>query len=93
LNVIKPFQFYSKAELETIAVQLRLQVEQSRRRRLNADSIAEGIADYLDLCIVRKSIPADGQGNIAAMIVPVKKTVYINEDISELEGVKLASVT
>lgn len=86
MKVIKPFRFYSKAELETIATRLRLQVEQSRRRRLNADSIAEGIADYLDLCIVRKSIPADKQGNIAAMIVPVKKLVYINEDIAALEG-------
>ena len=86
MNVIKPFRFYSKAELETIATKLRSQVEQSRRRRLNADSIAEGIADYLDLCIVRKSIPADRQGKIAAMIIPVKKLVYINEDISALEG-------
>ena len=86
MNVIKPFSFYSKVELETIAAKLRLQVEQSCRRRLKADSIAEGIADYLDLCIVRKSIPADRQGNIAAMIIPVKKLVYINEDISALEG-------
>ncbi|WP_319421975.1 ImmA/IrrE family metallo-endopeptidase [Pleurocapsa sp. FMAR1] len=86
MNVIKPFRFHSKAELETIAAKLRSQVEQSRRRRLNADSVAEGIADYLDLCIVRKSIPADRQGKIAAMIIPVKKLVYINEDISALEG-------
>ena len=86
MNVIKPFRFYPKAELENIAAKLRLQVEQSRRRRLCADSVAEGIADYLDLCIVRKSIPADRQGNIAAMIIPVKKIVYINEDISALEG-------
>ena len=86
MNVIKPFRFYSKAEIETIATRLRSQVEQSRRCRLNADSIAEEIADYLDLCIVRKSIPADEQGNIAAMIVPVKKLVYINEDIAALEG-------
>lgn len=86
MNVIKPFRFYPKDELETIATELRLKVEQSRRRRLKADSIAEGIADYLDLSIVRKSIPADRQGNIAAMIIPVKKLVYINEDISALEG-------
>lgn len=86
MDVIKPFRFYSKIELETIASKLRLQVEQSRRRRLKADSVAEGIADYLDLCIVRKSIPADRQGNIAAMIIPVKKLVYINEDMSALEG-------
>lgn len=86
MNVIKPYRRYSKAELETIASNLRQEVEQSRRRRLKADSIAEGIADFLKLDIVWRSIPADRQGNIAAMIVPVKKTVYINEDISALEG-------
>ena len=86
MNVIKPFLFYPKIELETRASNLRQEVESSRRRRLKADSIAEGIADYLDLRIVRKSIPADRQGNIAAMIIPVKKLVYINEDISALEG-------
>lgn len=86
MNVIKPYRRYSVDELENIASNLRLEVEQSRRRRLNADSVAEGIADYLDLCIVRKSIPADRQGSIAAMIIPVKRLVYINEDISALEG-------
>ena len=86
MNVIKPFRWYSKVELETIASDLRLQVEQNRRRRLKADSIAEGIADFLELDIIWRSIPADRQGNIAAIIVPVKKTVYINEDIPALEG-------
>ena len=86
MNVIKPYRRYSVDELENIASNLRLEVEQSRRRRLNADSVAEGIADYLALCIVRKSIPADRQGSIAAMIIPVKRLVYINEDISALEG-------
>ena len=86
MDIIKPFRFYSKDQLEDIATKLRFQVEKSRRRRLNADSIAEGIADYLDLCIMRKSIPADGQGKIAAIIVPLEKLIYINEDIDALEG-------
>ncbi len=40
----------------------------------------------LELDIIWKSIPGDRQGNIAAMIVPVKKLVYINEDILALQG-------
>ena len=30
------------------------------------------------------SIPKDDQGNIAAMIIPIKKLIYINEDIPAL---------
>ena len=86
MNVIKPYRFYPKREIETIASNLRCSVEQNRRRRLTAESVAEGIADFLELDIIWKSIPGDRQGDIAAMIVPVKKRVYINEDISELQG-------
>jgi Zn-dependent peptidase ImmA (M78 family) len=86
LNVIKPYRFYPKQEIETIASNLRLQVEQSRRRRLTAESVSEGIADFLELDVIWKGIPGDQQGNIAAMIVPVKKLVYINDDIPALKG-------
>jgi Zn-dependent peptidase ImmA (M78 family) len=86
LNVVKPYRFYSKHEIETIASNLRHSVEQSRRRRLTAESVAEGIADFLELDIIWKSILGDRQGNIAAMIIPVKKLVYINEDIPALQG-------
>jgi Zn-dependent peptidase ImmA (M78 family) len=86
LNVIKPFQKYSSVELETIASNLRLEVEQNRRRRLSADSIAEGIADFLDLSIMWENIPADRQGDIAAMIFPTKQTIVINSSVSLLEN-------
>ena len=86
MNVIKPYRFYPEQEIETIASNLRFSVEQNRRRRLSTESVAEGIADYLELDIVWKSISSDRQGNIAAMIVPVKKRVYINEDIPALQG-------
>lgn len=86
MNVIKPYRFYPKQEIEIIATNLRCLVEQNRRRRLTAESVAEGIADYLELDIVWKNIPGDRLGDIAAMIVPVKKLVYINEDIPALQG-------
>jgi Zn-dependent peptidase ImmA (M78 family) len=86
LNVIKPYRYYSQVELETLATKLRVKVEESRTRRLQAESVAEGIADFLELDIIWKSLPSDRQGNIAAMIVPIKKLVYINDDIPALKG-------
>ncbi|MEL6437636.1 MAG: ImmA/IrrE family metallo-endopeptidase [Cyanobacteria bacterium J06621_8] len=85
MDVIKPYKFISKVGLETVATELRSEVESSRRRRrLSADSVATGIADYLELNVEWQSIPGDQQGNIAAMIIPVEKHIYINEDIPAL---------
>ena len=86
MNVIKPYRYYSQVELETIAVNLRQQIENSRTRRIKAESIAEDIADFLELNIIWQKIPADSQGEIAAMIIPVKKLIYINENIPSLKG-------
>lgn len=85
MNVIKPYRYYSKSELETIASKLRCQVEESRTRRLQAESVAEGIADFLDLSIMWENIPSDRQGNIAAMIFPTKQMIIINSSVSLLE--------
>ena len=86
MDVIKPYCYYSKGKLETIATQLRLEVENSRTRRMKAETVAEDLADYLELNIVWESIPADNQGNIAAMIIPIKKLICINEDVSALKS-------
>lgn len=87
MDVIKPYKFVSKVTLETIATELRLEVENNRRRRrLSADSVATGTADHLELNVEWQRIPADRQGKIAAMIIPNKKHICINEDIPELRG-------
>lgn len=79
MDVIKPFQWYKKEEIEQMASELRLQIENKRKRRLRADFIAEAAADYLDLGIVWESIPADDRGEIAAMIMPMQKEIIIND--------------
>ena len=71
MNIIKKYRYHSKVELETIATRLRLEVENKRKRRIKAESVAEDIADFLELNVIWKSIPADNQGDIAAMIIPV----------------------
>lgn len=86
MEVIKPYRFYTRGNLELIATKLRVEVEKSRTRRIRAESIAETIADYLELNIVWESLPSDSQGKIAAMIIPTKKLIFINEDIDSLKG-------
>ena len=86
MDVIKPYKFIPKDSIETIASELRYKVESGRtRRRLSADSIAETIADSLDLNIMWESIPADKKGKIAAMIFPTEQMIIINFNVSEFE--------
>ncbi|HHP7232887.1 MAG TPA: Zn peptidase, partial [Xenococcaceae cyanobacterium] len=68
-----------------MATKLRVEVEQSRKRRIPVECMAEAIADYLKLDIMWENIPADSQGDIAAMIIPVKKLIFINENIDALK--------
>jgi Zn-dependent peptidase ImmA (M78 family) len=85
LDVIKPFQWYKQEEIEQMATELRLQINNNRKRYLRADSIAEAAADYLDLGVVWESIPADDRGEIAAMIVPTQQEIIINDRIPALK--------
>jgi Zn-dependent peptidase ImmA (M78 family) len=86
LDVIKPYRYLAKDKIENIATNLRLQVEKKRSRPLRADSVAEAIADELDLGVVWEYIPADETGNIAAMIFPTQKEIIINANIPALKG-------
>jgi Zn-dependent peptidase ImmA (M78 family) len=83
--LIKPFQWYEKEEIECMATELRLQIQNKRQRRLKAKYMAEAVADYLDLGIVWESIPADNRGEIAAMILPMQQEIIINERIPALK--------
>ena len=85
MDVIKPYKFIPKDSIERIATELRQKVELGRKRRLSAESIAETIADSLDLNIMWESIPADKKGKIAAMIFPTKQMIIINSNVSEFE--------
>ena len=85
MDVIKPYKFIPKDSIERIATELRQKVELGRKRRLSAESIAETIADFLELNIMWESIPADNIGKIAAMIFPTKQMIIINSNVSEFE--------
>lgn len=86
MEVIKPYKYIPKENIENIATNLRKEVENSRKRRIPAESIAEAIADFLELNYEWNQIAPDNKGSIAAIIIPVKKLIYINENISALKG-------
>lgn len=86
MDVIKPYQYYSKGNLETQAAVLIGEFEKSRKRRIQAETIAESIADFLKLDYEWDSISGDSQGDIAAIIIPTKKFICMNQDIPALKG-------
>jgi Zn-dependent peptidase ImmA (M78 family) len=85
LDVIKPFQWYKKEEIEQMATEFRFQIQNKRTRRLKPKYLAEAVADYLNLGIVWESIPADDRGEIAAMIIPTQQEIIINDRIPALK--------
>ncbi|AFY55094.1 putative Zn peptidase [Rivularia sp. PCC 7116] len=86
MNVIKPYRFISKQEIEQLALNILNRVQATRKRPLKGSCLAEAIADYLDIGIVWETIPFDDQGYIAAMIFPFQKEIIINDQIPGLEG-------
>ncbi|MGL5807159.1 MAG: ImmA/IrrE family metallo-endopeptidase [Xenococcaceae cyanobacterium] len=85
MDVIKPFQWLKKEEIENIASELRDRVKNNRKKYLKARSIAGAAADYLDLNVEWRSLPTDSKGEIAAMIYPTHKLILINENIEALK--------
>ncbi|MCP2728441.1 ImmA/IrrE family metallo-endopeptidase [Limnofasciculus baicalensis] len=86
MQVIKPYRFLPKVEIERQATELIMGVEAKRKRPLTGRYVAEAIADFLDLGVIWETIPPDNQGQIAAMIMPVQREIIINEDIPALKG-------
>ncbi|MEM6751945.1 MAG: ImmA/IrrE family metallo-endopeptidase [Cyanobacteria bacterium P01_C01_bin.38] len=86
MNVIKPYRFMSKQEIEQVALNILNRVQANRKRPLKGSCVAEAVADYLDIGIIWETIPADNEGYIAAMIWPIQRKIIINDQIPELEG-------
>lgn len=85
MSVFRPFQFISKFDIETRALDVWLKMESANcQPELPVD--ASLIAEFLDLDIVWDTIPDDEQGAIAARILPLEKLIEINENIPELRG-------
>ncbi|MBV6622040.1 MAG: Zn peptidase [Rivularia sp. (in: Bacteria)] len=86
MNVIKPYRFMSKQEIEQVALDILNRVQANRKRPLKGNCVAEAVADYLDIGIVWETIVPDREGYIAAMILPIQRKIIINDQIPALEG-------
>ena len=86
MNVFKPYRFLSKEVIEHLALDILNQVQAKRKRPLKGNSVAEAVADYLDIGVIWETIPPDDEGYIAAMIFPLQKEIVINKEIPEMKG-------
>ena len=86
MNIFKPFRFLSKLEIANEATQILQNMERSPNYKPSFPLDASRVAEFLGLDVVWDSIPADGEGVIAARILPWEYLIEINEDIPKLRG-------
>ncbi|MBC6478070.1 MAG: ImmA/IrrE family metallo-endopeptidase [Hormoscilla sp. GM7CHS1pb] len=86
MNVIKPYRFIPKEEIERQANDLLKQMEATQNLAPKWPFDATRVADFLDLGVVWDRIEPDEEGPIAAMILPLQSEIVINEDISAIHG-------
>ncbi|WP_228037973.1 XRE family transcriptional regulator [Nostoc sp. LEGE 12450] len=79
-------RFYSKYEIENIANDLlsRIQISSQYAPKLSIDTTR--VCDFLNLSICHAQISPDERGLIIAMILPLERTILINNDIPEVLG-------
>jgi len=92
LDIIKPYSFIPKTEIEAQADNILKKVKANRRRPLKNCDIAEAAADYFDLAIEWTDIKPDQEGEIAAMIIPTEKKIILNEDVKFLKDYQNSSL-
>ena len=86
LNIFHPFRFISKVEIEAIALEILLKMQQKPNYIPKYPLDASRVAEFLGLDIVWDVIPDDGQGTIAARIFPLEYLIEINDNIPQLQG-------
>lgn len=86
MNVIKPYRYIPKEEIESQAADVIRRMQADRNRPLKWPLDATRVADFLDIGVVWESIPPDDEGSLAAMILPTKREIVINKDIPGLHG-------
>lgn len=85
MGIFKPYRFYTKAQIEYRANQLLRQMKQRGSQFVPQWPLDPTlVADFLDLGVVWDAIAADGEGAIAARILPLERCIEINEEILEM---------
>lgn len=86
MSIIKPYRFIPEEEIEAKANNLLLRLNETPKYAPKWPFDATRVADFLDIGVFWESIPADEQGSIAALILPLNRQIVLNEDIPELRG-------
>lgn len=86
LDIFRPFRFISKVEIEAMALEILLKMQQNPHYIPQYPLDASRVAEFLGLDIVWDNIADDRQGQIAARILPLEYLIEINENITQLQG-------
>lgn len=80
MQVIKPYRYISKEEIERRAADVLMRVQAKRKRPLKWPVDAGHLAEALGLDMDCGDIAPDEQGAIAAMILPTERKIVMNEN-------------
>ncbi|NES20254.1 MAG: ImmA/IrrE family metallo-endopeptidase [Symploca sp. SIO3E6] len=86
MSVIKPYKYIPKEEIERRAVDVFQRIQQQRKRPLKWPLDSTVLAESLGLDVEWLCLPAEKEGTIAAMILPLERKILINEDIPNLHS-------
>jgi IrrE N-terminal-like domain len=86
LDVINPFRYMRKEEIENKANALLNQMQETPKSAPKWPFDATRVADFLDIGVAWDKIPPDDKGLIAAIILPLGRQILINQDIPGLRG-------
>ncbi|KJH71995.1 ImmA/IrrE family metallo-endopeptidase [Aliterella atlantica] len=86
MSLFKPYRFIQDTEIEAKANNLLKRMKETPKYAPKWPFDATRVADFLDIGVCWESIPADKQGQIAALIFPVERQIVLNEDIPQLKG-------
>ena len=86
LDIFHPFRFISKVEIEAIALEILVKMQQKPNYIPRYPLDTSRVAEFLGLDIVWDAIADDEQGQIAARILPLEHLIEINENIPQLQG-------
>jgi len=84
--IIKPLRFLTKHDIECRALDVLDALQRDSAATLHFPLDTSLVAESLGLDVVWDHIPDDGQGAIAARILPLERLIEINEDMPQIEG-------
>ena len=86
MSLFKPYRFIQDTEIEAKANSLLTKMSAAASYAPKWPFDVTRVADFLDIGVFWDSIPADKQGQIAAIILPFERQIVLNEDIPNLKG-------